>query len=70
MKWGLGFLRRIERNKVKADILTYNGLILRFCKEGKNKKAAYMVKELDKENLVPNASTFSTLIAGKYVRNI
>lgn len=28
-----------------------------------------MVKELDKGNLVPNASTFSALIAGQCVRN-
>jgi hypothetical protein len=31
-----------ERNKVKADILTYNGLILGLCKEGKTKKAAIL----------------------------
>ncbi|MBA0732851.1 hypothetical protein Gogos_016914, partial [Gossypium gossypioides] len=38
------------------------------CKEGKTKKAAYLVKELDKDNLVPNASTFSALISGQCVR--
>ncbi|MCI88728.1 pentatricopeptide repeat-containing protein mitochondrial-like, partial [Trifolium medium] len=53
---GIRLFEEMERNKVKADILTYNGLILGLCKEGKTKKAAYMVKDLDKENLVPNAS--------------
>ncbi|KAK7833442.1 pentatricopeptide repeat-containing protein [Quercus suber] len=36
--------------------------------EGKTKKAAYLVKKLDKENLVSNASTFSALIRGQCVR--
>lgn len=35
---------------VKADILTYNALILGLCKEGKTKKAALLVKDLDKES--------------------
>ncbi|KAJ0113149.1 hypothetical protein Patl1_01842 [Pistacia atlantica] len=56
------------RNGVKVDILTYNALILGLCKEGKTKKAANLVKVLDKENLVPNASTFSGLITGQCVR--
>ncbi|KAF9669626.1 hypothetical protein SADUNF_Sadunf14G0126900 [Salix dunnii] len=56
------------RNGVKTDILTYNALILGLCKEGKTKKAAFLVKELDKENLVPNASTFSALISGQCAR--
>ncbi|GMY18300.1 Pentatricopeptide repeat-containing protein [Fagus crenata] len=56
------------RNRVKADILTYNALILGLCKEGKTKKAAYLVKELDKEKFVPNASTFSALISGQCMR--
>jgi pentatricopeptide repeat protein len=58
-------LYEMLRNQVKADILTYNALIFGLCKEGKTKKAAYLVKELDKDNLVPNASTFSALIYGQ-----
>ncbi|XP_073152395.1 uncharacterized protein [Henckelia pumila] len=47
---------------IKADIITYNAVIKGMCKEGKTKKAAYMVKKLDNEKLVPNASTFAALI--------
>ncbi|KAL0688564.1 hypothetical protein Bca4012_088241 [Brassica carinata] len=50
---------------IKRDILTYNALILGLCKQAKTKKAAHFVKELDKENLVPNSSTFSALIMGQ-----
>ncbi|CAN6915076.1 unnamed protein product [Brassica oleracea var. botrytis] len=53
---------------IKRDILTYNALILGLCKQAKTKKAAHFVKELDKENLVPNSSTFSALIMGQCVR--
>ncbi|XP_020421504.1 pentatricopeptide repeat-containing protein At5g39710-like [Prunus persica] len=51
-----------------ADFLTYNALILGLCKEGKTKKAAYLVKELDRKRFVPNAATFSALIEGQCVR--
>jgi pentatricopeptide repeat protein len=50
------------RNQVKADILTDNALIFGLSEEGKTKKVAYLVKELD------NASTFSALIYGKCMR--
>ncbi|KAJ4835048.1 hypothetical protein Tsubulata_012843 [Turnera subulata] len=36
-------------------------LMLGLCKEGKTKKVAYFVKELEKEKFVPNASSFSAL---------
>ncbi|CAN1858139.1 Pentatricopeptide repeat-containing protein At4g26680, mitochondrial [Linum perenne] len=55
---------------IKPDILTYNALILGLCREGKTKKAAYLVKELDKlyktmvrSGLHPNKQTFDVLIA-------
>ncbi|KAJ1390941.1 Tetratricopeptide-like helical domain superfamily [Sesbania bispinosa] len=66
---GIRLFEEMGRNQVKADILTYNALILGLCKDGKRKKAASLVKELDKENLVPNSSTFSALINGQFLRN-
>ncbi|KAG5000729.1 hypothetical protein JHK87_021801 [Glycine soja] len=66
---GVRVYEEMMRNGLKADILTYNALILGLCKDGKTKKAAGFVRELDKENLVPNASTFSALITGQCVRN-
>ncbi|KAF8409709.1 hypothetical protein HHK36_005788 [Tetracentron sinense] len=55
-----------------VDILTYNALILGFCKESKTKQnkknAASLLKELNKQNLFPNSSTFSALISGQRVR--
>ncbi|KAL5993651.1 hypothetical protein ACLOJK_040903 [Asimina triloba] len=57
-----------QRNGVSVDILAYSALILELCKEGKTKKASYLVEKLDKENLVPNASTFSALIVGRFKR--
>ncbi|KAK4487476.1 hypothetical protein RD792_005888 [Penstemon davidsonii] len=66
---GTRLFEEMSVNGVKADILTYNALIMGFCKEGKMKKAAYMVKELDKDKLVPNSSTFAALITGQCVRN-
>ncbi|KVH92844.1 Pentatricopeptide repeat-containing protein [Cynara cardunculus var. scolymus] len=56
------------RNGIKADILTYNALLLGLCNEGKTRKAAYLVKELDKKKLVPNSSTFAALIRGQCAR--
>ncbi|KAI9177813.1 hypothetical protein LWI28_019626 [Acer negundo] len=49
------------RNGIKAGILTYDALILGLCKVGKTKKAAYLVKDLDKGNLAPNAPIFSAI---------
>ncbi|XP_006843235.2 pentatricopeptide repeat-containing protein At4g26680, mitochondrial [Amborella trichopoda] len=57
------------KNGVPVDILTYNSLILGLCKDGKTRKASYIVKEIgDKEGLVPNASTFAALITGQCKR--
>ncbi|CAH1436085.1 unnamed protein product [Lactuca virosa] len=56
------------RTGVKPDILTYNALLLGLCNEGKTKKAAYLVKELDKKKLVPNSSTFFALIKAQCAR--
>ncbi|KAK3184527.1 hypothetical protein Dsin_031813 [Dipteronia sinensis] len=67
---------------VTPNIVTYNTLINGFSQTGnsemdgrlyeemvgKTKKAAYLVKDLDKGNLVPNASTFSAFITGQFVR--
>ncbi|CAN1246572.1 Pentatricopeptide repeat-containing protein At4g26680, mitochondrial [Linum grandiflorum] len=55
---------------IKPDILTYNALIAGLCRDGKTKKAAYLVKELvEKEKIDPTASTFAALISGQCVRN-
>ncbi|KAL0337687.1 UNVERIFIED_CONTAM: Pentatricopeptide repeat-containing protein, mitochondrial [Sesamum calycinum] len=66
---GIRLFDEMSVSGVKADILTYNGVIMGLCKEGKTKKAAYMVKELDREKLVPNSSTFAALITGQCARN-
>ncbi|XP_055822361.1 pentatricopeptide repeat-containing protein At4g26680, mitochondrial-like [Solanum dulcamara] len=65
---GSRIFEEMANNGLKADILTYNALILGLCKEGKTKKAA-LVKELDdKANLVPHSSTFFYLISGQCAR--
>ncbi|KAM2587868.1 hypothetical protein EV1_045377 [Malus domestica] len=65
---GNRLFEEMSKDRVNADILTYNALILGLCKEGKTKKVAYLVKELDTKHFVPNASTFSALIVGQCVR--
>ncbi|XP_042003647.1 LOW QUALITY PROTEIN: pentatricopeptide repeat-containing protein At4g26680, mitochondrial-like [Salvia splendens] len=68
---GMRLFEEMSVAGVDADILTYNAVILGLCKQGKTKKAAYMVKELDRKKLVPNSSTFAALISitGQCVRN-
>ena len=39
------------RNQVNADILTFDALRMGLCKEGKTKKAAYLVKELGTKSI-------------------
>ncbi|CAH1413091.1 unnamed protein product [Lactuca virosa] len=63
----------MKRVNVDPNTVTYNTLITAcsqsgLCNEGKTKKAAYLVKELDKKKLVPNSSTFSALIKAQCVR--
>ncbi|CAN1129284.1 Pentatricopeptide repeat-containing protein At4g26680, mitochondrial [Linum perenne] len=62
-------MERKKNNGLQQNVVTFNTLIHELCKEGKTKKAAYLVKELDKEKMVPNASTFSALIGGQCARN-
>jgi hypothetical protein len=54
-----------ERNKVKADILTYNGLILGLCKEGKTKKAA-ILGEMFFEPVVRKAQLYPMILKEIY----
>lgn len=61
---GVRVYEEMMRNGLKADILTYNALILGLCKDGKTKKAAGFVRELDKENLVSNGVPFLHLLLG------
>ncbi|KAF3331037.1 Pentatricopeptide repeat-containing protein [Carex littledalei] len=53
---------------VAVDILTYNSLILGLCNEGRTKKVASLVKELDAADIKPNASTFAALVVGQCQR--
>ena len=43
-------------------------MILGLFKDGKAKKAAYLVEELDKKKLVPNVTTFSAFIIRQVIR--
>ncbi|KAJ6343283.1 hypothetical protein OIU76_005089 [Salix suchowensis] len=54
----LTFYREMRRCRISPNSYTFN----------LTKKAAFLVKELDKEDLVPNASTFSALISGQCAR--
>ncbi|KAL9255649.1 Pentatricopeptide repeat-containing protein [Drosera capensis] len=67
VRWEIGSTRRcLER--LKADMVTYNALIMGLCKGGKTEKAAFLCKKMDEEKLFPNSSTFSALIHGQCLR--
>ncbi|CAN1246571.1 Pentatricopeptide repeat-containing protein At4g26680, mitochondrial [Linum grandiflorum] len=59
---------------IKPDILTYNALIAGLCRDGKTKKAAYLVKELveklykamARSGFGPNKETFNVLVDAFY----
>ncbi|CAN7035600.1 unnamed protein product [Brassica rapa subsp. trilocularis] len=58
----LSLFNEMEREGIKADVITYNSLIGGFCNAGRWDDGAQLLRDMITRNITPNVVTFSALI--------